>query len=69
MQNGFVESMRDECFNEHLFHSLRHARKLITAWRTDSSQHQPHASLAGPTPVEDANGSRGDQNQNRADPH
>ena len=39
MQNGFVESfngrLRDECLNEHLFANLRHARHLITAWRTD----------------------------------
>jgi putative transposase len=35
MQNGFVESfnghLRDECLNEHLFASLRHARHLIAA--------------------------------------
>lgn len=35
MQNGFVESfngrMRDECLNEHLFDSMRHARNLIAA--------------------------------------
>ena len=32
MQNGFVESfngrLRDECLNEHLFASLRHARQI-----------------------------------------
>jgi putative transposase len=37
MQNGMVESfngrMRDECLNEHLFDTLRHARHLIAAWR------------------------------------
>ncbi len=50
MQNGFVESfnglMRDECLNEHLFVSLRHARDLINAWRIDFNQHRPHSSLA-----------------------
>lgn len=39
MRNGFVESfngrLRDECLNEHLFSSLRHARHLIAAWRDD----------------------------------
>ena len=35
MQNGFIESFNgrlwDECFNEHLFSSLRHARHLMAA--------------------------------------
>ena len=70
MQNGFVESfngrMRDECLNEHLFDSLRHARQLISAWRTDFNHHRPHTSLTGLTPVEHANRSKEDQNLNRA---
>ena len=45
MQNGLVESfngrMRDECLNEHLFDSLRHARRLIAAWRDDYNHHRP----------------------------
>ena len=47
MQNAFVESfngrLRDECLNEHLFSSLREARRIIEAWRIDykrTSQHQ-----------------------------
>src|SRR5690606_3564947 len=39
MQNGFVESfngrLRDECLNERLFTSYRHARNSIEAWRID----------------------------------
>jgi putative transposase len=70
MQNGFFESfngrMRDECLNEHLFDSLRHARDLIAAWRTDFNHHRPHTSLAGLTPVEYVNQSKKDQNLNRA---
>ena len=70
MQNGFVESfngrMRDECLNEHLFDSLRQARDLIAAWRTDFNNHRPHSSLAGLTPAEYANRSNEDQNLNRA---
>jgi len=70
MQNGFVESfngrMRDECLNEHLFDSLRHARNLIAVWRTDFNHHRPHTSLAGMTPVEYVNRSKIDQNLNRA---
>lgn len=70
MQNGFVESfngrMRDECLNEHLFDSLRHARSLIAAWRTYFNHLCPHTSLAGHTPAEYANGSKKGQNLNRA---
>ncbi|MBU2486446.1 MAG: IS3 family transposase [Alphaproteobacteria bacterium] len=70
MQNGFVESfngrMRDELLNEHLFDSLRHARNLVSAWRTDFNHYRPHSSLAGLTPREYANRSKEDQNLNRA---
>ena len=70
MQNGFVESfngrMRDECLNEHLFHSLSHARNLITAWRIDFNHNRPHSSLAGMTPAEYVNRPKEDQNLNRA---
>lgn len=70
MQNGFVERfngrMRDECLNEHLFDSLRHARALISAWRDDFNHHRPHSSLAGMTPAEYAKRSDEDQNLNRA---
>ena len=54
MQNGFVESfngrLRDECLNEHLFNSLRHACRVIAAWRIDYNHHRPHTSLSGLTP-------------------
>lgn len=70
MQNGLVESfngrMRDECLNEHLFDTLRHARHLIAAWRDDYNRHRPHSSLDGLTPWEYANRSIMDQNLNRA---
>ena len=70
MQNGFVESfngrMRDECLNEHLFDTLRHARHLIAAWHDDYNRHRPHSSLGGLTPWEYANRSIMDQNLNRA---
>ena len=46
MQNGFVESfngrLRDECLNEHLFRSYRHAREIIEAWRIEYNLHRPH---------------------------
>ena len=70
MQNGFVESfngrLRDECLNEHIFDTLRHARRLIAAWRSDYNHQRPHTSLGGLTPWEYANRSHEDQNLNRA---
>ena len=70
MQNGFVESfngrLRDECLNEHLFQSYRHAREIIEAWRTDYNLNRPHTSLDGLTPHEFAIRSRKDQNMDRA---
>ncbi|WP_412050078.1 IS3 family transposase [Hoeflea sp. Naph1] len=70
MQNGFVESfngrMRDECLNEHLLDTLRHARNLVTEWRIDFNHHRPHSSLSGLTPREYANRSKEDQNLNSA---
>ena len=38
VQNAFVESLigrfRDECLNEHVFHGLPMARRIIEAWRS-----------------------------------
>jgi putative transposase len=69
MQNGFVESfngrLRDECLNEHLFTSYRHAREIISAWREDYNQHRPHTSLDGLTPSEYATRAKA-HNANRA---
>lgn len=68
MQNGFVESfngrLRDECLNEHLFVSYRHAREIIEGWRIDYNMHRPHTSLDGLTPHEFATRSGADQNMN-----
>ena len=70
MQNGLVESfngrMREKCLNEHLFPSLRHACRMIAAWRADYNYSRPHSSLAGLTPYEYANRSKEDQNVTKA---
>lgn len=70
MQNGFVESfngrLRDECLNEHLFRSYRHAREIIEEWRIDYNLIRPHTSLNGLTPNEFATRSAIDHNVNRA---
>jgi len=55
-QNAFSESfngrLRDECLNETLFTSLRHARMLLSAWRLDYNTVPPHSKLGGRTPAE-----------------
>ena len=70
MQNAFAESFiarfRDECLNEHLFHGLRDARRIVEAWRIDYNQGGPHTSLGGLTPKEFATRSGKGQADNRA---
>jgi hypothetical protein len=70
MQNGLVESfngrMREKCLNAHLFPSLRHACRLIAAWRNDYNHNRPHPSLDGLTPREYHQRSRVDQTMSRA---
>ena len=56
MQNAFVESfngrLRDECLNETLFSSLRHARAVLEDWQRDYNHIRPHSALGGKSPVE-----------------
>ncbi len=70
MQNAFIESfngrLRDECLNEHLFHGLREARRIIESWRADYNAARPHTSLGGLTPREFATRSTTVQTVNRA---
>ena len=55
-QNAFIESFngkfRDECLNEHWFHTLNHAKTVIGQWRTDYNEHRPHSMLGYKTPAE-----------------
>jgi putative transposase len=70
MQNGLVESfigrLRDECLNEHLFASYRHARHLIEDWRIDYNLTRPHSSPDGLTPHQFATRSTAVHTMNRA---
>ena len=54
-QNAFVESfigkLRDECLNETLFSSIRHARLVLADWQRDFNEVRPHSALAGRTPA------------------
>ena len=54
-QNAFVESfngrLRDECLNETVFTSLRHARAVLSAWQHDYNEVRPHSALAGRPPA------------------
>jgi putative transposase len=69
VQNGFVESLngrlRDECLNEHLFHTLPAARQIIEDWRINYNHTRPHTGLGGLTPSEFTTRSRKDRNENR----
>jgi putative transposase len=69
MQNGFAESfigrLRDECLNEHLFGTLKDARRILEAWRIDYNTQRPHSSLQGLTPIEFATRPNQGHNQNR----
>ena len=58
-----ASTMRDECFNEHLFASLKDARRIIEAWKIDYNTQRPHTSLDGLTPIEFA--ARPEQGHNR----
>jgi putative transposase len=54
-QNAFVESfngrLRDECLNETLFTSPRHARAVRAAWRRDYNDIRPTRHWAGEHPA------------------
>jgi putative transposase len=49
VQNAFVESfngrLRDECLDQHWFHSLADAQRTVEAWRVDYNQQRPHSAL------------------------
>ncbi len=53
-QNAFAESfigrLRDECLNETIFTSLRHARSVLSCWQRDYNEVRPHSALNGRTP-------------------
>ena len=48
-QNAFAESfigrLRDECLNETVFTSLRHARAMLASWRRDYNRASEHPSV------------------------
>lgn len=60
-QNAYVESfngkLRDECLDETVFTSLRHARVVLAAWRQDYNEVRPHSALGGQAPRNVAPGS------------
>jgi putative transposase len=56
IQNAFIESfngrLRDECLNEHDFHTLFDAKRILGAWRKRYNSERPHSSLEWRTPEE-----------------
>jgi putative transposase len=55
-QNGYGESfngtVRDECLNMHVFHSVAEARVMLAAYRRQYNEERPHSSLGYRTPAE-----------------
>ena len=47
---SFNGRLRDECLNETVFTSLRHARAVLAAWQQDYNNVRPHSALGGRTP-------------------
>jgi putative transposase len=56
VQNAFIESfngrLRDECLNEHDFHTLFDAKRILAEWRERYNAARPHGSLNWQTPEE-----------------
>jgi len=59
-QNGYAESFigkfRDECLNEGVFWSEKHAQVVVERWRRDYNEQRPHSALGYQTPSEVALG-------------
>lgn len=55
-QNGYGErfngTVRDECLDLHVFHSVAEARVMLAAYRRQSNEERPHSSLGYRTPAE-----------------
>jgi putative transposase len=55
-QNGFGErfngTVRDECLNMHVFHSVAEARIVLATYRRQYNEERPHSSLGYRTPTE-----------------
>ena len=56
IENAYIESfngrLRDECLNDHVFASLRDAKRKVEAWRVDYNHHRPHSGINNLTPCE-----------------
>ncbi|WP_407928456.1 integrase core domain-containing protein [Deinococcus aquaedulcis] len=54
-QKGFAKSfysrLRDECLNQEVFYSARHAQVLLDDWRSFSNTRQSHSSLSAAHPT------------------
>lgn len=55
-QNGFGErfngTVRDECLNMHVFHSVAEARIVLASYHRQYNEERPHSSLGYRTPAE-----------------
>ena len=59
-KNGYAESfigkLRDECLNEEVFWSEKHAQVVVESWRREYNERRPHSALRYQTPAEVALG-------------
>ena len=57
-ENGYAESFngkfRDECLNQEVFWSARHAQAVVERWRRYYNEERPHSALGYQTPSEKA---------------
>jgi putative transposase len=55
-ENGYAESfigkLRDECLNEEVFWSEKHAQVVMEHWRREYNERRPHSALGYQTPAE-----------------
>jgi putative transposase len=55
-ENGYAESfigkLRDECLNEEVFWSEKHAQVVVENWRREYNERRPHSALGYQTPAE-----------------
>lgn len=62
-QNGFAESfhsrLREECLNQEVFYSARHAQVVLDGYRAFYNARRPHSSLGYRTPDQFAQQARG----------
>lgn len=73
VENAFIESFngkfRDECLNGNYFHTLRHARALIDAWRDDYNHVRPTVPWETAPPNSSSRSAHKPETEAKSDPY